>query len=304
MTLPPTTAADDMLLSRKNEIQNYTSIKSFYTKVLSENAHIYEAAFELTDGFTNITAEAILSDSRIIKILRFAIAPSISQMKLGQFVGRRTVKPFEDNKLTRGDLYSSLKEVAKNICDYVKPRLDPDRFVWISDPNMKTNETISYAKKWTCSLAAEQNAETIYRTWRKNKQEDSARKYIETLGYIKSDVKGLIKNVSDINLGEYTTEIKVEGRTKQKADIVCRSKKTRKLILIEAKAVGVELDATKRIKECCDKANDWSLNSKLLDPTIVALIAGFFTKDNISNLQSSKIKVVWEHDLAKLAAIL
>ena len=70
--------------------------------------------------------------------------------------------------------------------------------------------------------------------------------------------------------------------------------------MVEAKAVGVEIDATKRIKECCDKANDWSSAQNLKPLTIKTVVAGFFTSSNISNLQASNIKVVWEHKLADL----
>ena len=68
--------------------------------------------------------------------------------------------------------------------------------------------------------------------------------------------------------------------------------------VIEAKAVGVEIDATKRIKECCDKANDWASGKKLQSPEVIAVIAGFFTSRNIANLEASRVHVVWEHRLS------
>lgn len=69
---------------------------------------------------------------------------------------------------------------------------------------------------------------------------------------------------------------------------------------MEAKAVGVEIDATKRIKECCDKANDWGAGPKLQSPAIVAVIAGFFTESNLANLSASGVHIVWEHRLSGL----
>lgn len=92
--------------------------------------------------------------------------------------------------------------------------------------------------------------------------------------------------------------MKVRGRTIQKADVVFRSKKSKKLVLVEAKAVGVEIDATKRIKECCDKANDWGAGAKLQSPDIVAVIAGFLTENNLENVTASGVDVVWEHRLS------
>lgn len=74
--------------------------------------------------------------------------------------------------------------------------------------------------------------------------------------------------------------------------------------MIEAKAVGVELDSTKRIKECCDKANDWSAGPSLNNPVVVAVIAGFFNATGIANMQASNINVIWEHRLTDLATVL
>jgi hypothetical protein len=38
----------------------------------------------------------------------------------------------------------------------------------------------------------------------------------------------------------------------------------------------------------------------LLSPEIVAVIAGFFTPNNIANLKASRVHVVWEHRLSGL----
>lgn len=124
------------------------------------------------------------------------------------------------------------------------------------------------------------------------------------LGYTKSAYAGIISKHTDIGLGEYTLEMRVQGRTRQKADLVVRSKSTKRLVLIEAKAVGVEIDSIKRIKECCDKAGDWRSAKKLDRPVVVAVIAEFFNSTGIANLRTSKITIVWEHRLSDLARLL
>ncbi len=68
--------------------------------------------------------------------------------------------------------------------------------------------------------------------------------------------------------------------------------------------MGVEIDSTKRIKECCDKANDWGTSKSLGNPIVVAAIAGFFTEKGINNLRASNIKIIWEHRLSDLESIL
>lgn len=98
--------------------------------------------------------------------------------------------------------------------------------------------------------------------------------------------------------------MKVKGRTIQKSDIVIRSRKIDRLVLIEAKTVGFEIYATKRIKECCDKASDWKSSAALANPSVAAVIAGFFSERNIENLRKSEVQVVWEHRLQDLGDVI
>ena len=298
----------DLKESREHEMRVYLdSMNVMYDNALLQNGELYDIAAELTHHFISVTSDAILADSRIIKILRYAIAPSISQMKFGQFFSINSIDKYEKDKLRPTNTkYRGLAEIAQAIAQFVTEKLDRTRFIWV-DQVLSDRERMlatEYARKWTCSLAANQNAQTRYRNWRKDQQEHAITSAIVNLGYTKSSFTGIVSKKTDINLGEYTQEIRVEGRTRQKADLVVRSKKNKKIVCIEAKAVGVEIDSTKRIKECCDKANDWQSSSGLDKPVVVAVIAGFFNLTGIQNLQSSGIKVVWEHRLSDLKEVL
>ena len=282
------------------------SMKAMYENALTQNGEIYDIAAQLTSGFRAIAARAVLADSRIIKILRYAIAPSISQMKFGQFFGIASIDAFENDRVTpQSSKYRTLKSLAPKIARFAAQNLDSRRFLWLND---RFDDDIAlaqaYAKGWTCSIAADQNAQTKYRNWRKEQQEHAVATFLVARGYTKSSFTGVVTKQTDINLGEYTQEIRVKSRTRQKADLVVRSKKTRGLVLIEAKAVGVEIDSTKRIEECCDKAGDWQSPKGLGSPAVVAVIAGFFNKTGIDNLRASNIQVVWEHRLADLGKLL
>jgi hypothetical protein len=299
----------DVSRSRKYEMHVYLdSMKAMYENALLQNGEIYEIAAALTQDFRSITSRAILADSRIIKILRYAIAPSISQMKFGQFFGISSIGKFENDKISSGTArHRALKTIAPKIASFSKARLDRQRFLWLE----KGEESLSdlnlaraYAKKWTCSIAADQNAQTRYRNWRKDQQEHAIASELVKLGYTKPTYTGIISKQTDINLGEYTQEMRVQGRTRQKADLIARSKSTKRLVLIEAKAVGVEIDSTKRIKECCDKAGDWKSSKKLNQPVVIAVIAGFFNSTGIGNLRAFRIKIVWEHRLSDLRGLL
>ncbi len=298
--------ATDIARSREYEMRVYLdSMKAMYENALIQNGEIYDIAARLTSDFRTIGARAIMADSRIIKILRYAVAPSISQMKFGQLFGLASIDALENDRVSAGTAkFRLLKSLAPKIARFAGRHLDRQRFLWLNnhfDGDIALSQ--AYAKGWTCSIAADQNAQTKYRNWRKEQQEQAIAAFLVARRYTRSSFTGVVSRNSDINLGEYTQEIRVKGRTRQKADLAVRSKKSKRLVLIEAKAVGVELDATKRIKECCDKAGDWLSASALGSPDVVAVIAGFFNSTGIANLHASKIHVVWEHRLADLGKL-
>ncbi len=300
---------DDLKRSREHEMRTYLdSLKAMYDNALQQNGEIYDIARSATNDFREITAEAIASDSRIIKVLRYAIAPSISQMKFGQFFGMGSIDKFENDRLEPGSSrHNALLQIAPQVAIFAKENLDQRRFLWIAKEEKEISDldlASDYAKGWTCSIAADQNAQTRYRNWRKDQQEHAIASALVGFGYTQSSFSGIVRNDTDIKIGEFTQELRVLGRTRQKADLIARSKRTKKLVLIEAKAVGVEIDSTKRIKECCDKANDWRSGASLNTPSIVTVIAGFFNSTGIQNLQSSEITVVWEHRLEDLENVL
>ncbi len=87
---------DDLKRSREHEMRTYlNSMKAMYDNALAQNGEIYDIARDSTRDFQSIKAAAVCTDSRIIKILRYAIAPSISQMKFGQFFGLGSIDKFE-----------------------------------------------------------------------------------------------------------------------------------------------------------------------------------------------------------------
>jgi hypothetical protein len=296
------TLLEDLAKSREYEMTTYLeSMKALYDNANDQNGETYDICYGLTNGFRELNGEAILKDSRIIKILRYAIAPSISQMKFGQFFGLTSTDVFEDSRVPEAtSAYRKLHAIADRMAQFINEKMDRSRFVWTVDPAGASELAYQYAKKWTCGVASDQNAQTAYRNWRKQQQEQVVVRELVNSGYTASSFGGTVLNCTDIKIGEYTKEKRVQGRTVQKADVIFRHKQTKKLVLVEAKAVGVELDATKRIKECCDKAGDWATSVALGSPTVIAVIAGFFSPTQISNLESSGVTVVWEHRISDL----
>lgn len=75
------------------------------------------------------------------------------------------------------------------------------------------------------------------------------------------------------------------------------------MIALEAKAIGVRIDAYKRIKEVRDKASAWS---RLLGTRIQtgAVIAGFVPVGEVESLSEAEIPHFWEHELERLTTYL
>lgn len=118
--------ADDLKRSREYEMRTYLdSKKAMYENALAQNGETYDIARDSTSDFQNITAAAICADSRIIKILRYAIAPSISQMKFGQFFGLLSIGKFENDRLEPGKTkHNALRKIAPQIAKFAIENLD------------------------------------------------------------------------------------------------------------------------------------------------------------------------------------
>ena len=299
--------SDDIARSKEHEMAVYvSSMRALYENAVLQNGEIFDIASAITESFARINPAAILADSRIIRILRYCLAPSISQMKFGQLFGLSTIDSYERNKVTSPSKLGELAVLAPKIAEFVNRHLDTSRFLWLSGPLSSDCRTLAnqYAKSWTCSIMADQNAQTAYRNWRKNQQEAAIECQLISLGYVRSTFSGQVEDRTDINLGEYSKERKVRGITSQKADVIVRRKRDGQLVLIEAKAVGVQVDAFKRVKECCDKARDWRRNDRLGEVVVVAVIAGFFAPQNLNALDEAGAMVVWEHRLTDLTELL
>ena len=275
--------------------------RKLYADCVTQCDNIFDIAFSKTDAFRDITPDVILSDSRVIKVLRYCMLPVISQMKLGQLVGLNTTKEFEDSIVTKGAKYTALQRVAPNLCVLFHKYMDSQRFLWLqtnlTDEQYKL--AVLYSKKWTCSLIANQNTSTVFRNWRKELQETSAVNEIVKAGYTSVVTRKAITSVDDLLPGQYSRECVVKGRNKQKADLVVRLKGSKKLLLIEAKAIGVRIDAFKRIKECREKFDDWKETfGKNVEVGVV--LSGFIPLGEYKSLVDEGIKVFFEHNIIDL----
>lgn len=270
--------------------------RNLYNDCETQCDNLFEITMEKTNGFRNISPEVIIEDSRIIKVLRYCMLPVVSQMKLGQLVNVLTTKDYEDEKITAGIKHRQLCSLAPKLCQLFNEYMDWQRFLWLQTEMTDDQYELAkeYAKKWTCSLIANQNSNTAFRNWRKELQEMAAVNQAVRAGYTSVATRKIITDINDLLPGQYSRECRVRGRNMQKADIIIRLKQSKRLLLIEAKAIGVRIDAFKRIKECREKFDDWkqSFGDKV---EVGVVLSGFIPEKEYQSLIEEGAHVFWEH---------
>jgi hypothetical protein len=111
--------------------------------------------------------------------------------------------------------------------------------------------------------------------------------------------------VDDVLPRHYVREKKILGgsQKKQKSDVTARPSEKPMLVCIEAKAVGIKLDSTKRLKELNDKYTDWMGSGLPITP--VGVVAGMFSDaELVATIKKRRIPIFFEHDLGELVAFL
>lgn len=280
--------------------------KELYGTCARQCESLYHTTYDLTKGFSDISPDAVLTDSRIVKILRYSMLPVASQMKLGQLLGITSTSDFEDKIVEKNtSTYKKLTNLAEKMCEIFNSNLDLQRFIWLStnlDESAKAM-AIEYSKNWTCSLIANQDSNTAFRNWRKELQETTAVEQLIRAGYTSVQKRKQLSSIEDLLPGQFTRECRVCGINTQKADIAVRLKNSRKLLLIEAKAIGVRIDAFKRVKECREKFSDWRQSFGRNSVVYGALLSGFIPESECQSILAEGGIVFWEHkdDIYKYA---
>jgi len=274
-----------------------TELPRIYRQALRAAYALYDKACEASDNFRLTSADVLTAEPRIIKIFRFMSAPPTSQKKLGQIIGTGSTEAFEAGRALD-------RESAARIMQFVHAHVDPLRFPWLSGsvPEDELNVALRYARDWTCSLIANTNADTEWRNWRKRRQEAAIRSVIEAQGFALDQRSDTIRRVADLPAGHYSVERQVAGRPTQKADFSV-GLTNGKFAAIEAKAVGVRIDSTKRMKEIRNKHTAWNTEfGRQIE--VCAVVAGWIPTNEIQSLLDEGIHVFWEHQLDTFAEFL
>lgn len=317
----------EMAVSEANEEKTYKKLTlDLFRGIQEDLKNLYDQTLAVTNHFASITTDIIRVNPKTIKTLRYCLAPMISQMRLGQIIELSTTEAFEEQGVV------PTEQQADRLARWFNEYLDRDRFQWLARPEMSAAEkglADTYAKLWTVSLQSNQNTATKYRTQRKEQQEKAIAdalmrmglQFQKTLGTTREPRArrkpgdpphppapprpGGINDVDDVQPRHYVKEKKILGgsQKKQKSDLTARPTAAERLYCIEAKAVGIRLDSTKRLKELNDKFTDWKGSS--LPIMTVGVVAGMFRDaELVATIKQRQIPIFFEHDLDKLTKFL
>lgn len=301
-----------MKASEDREERVYRELtQTLFARLNAPLEQLYDATVRATANLTAITADVLRQTPAVVKILRYCTTPAISQMRLGQLVGLRSTDSFEE-KRSVPDLAH-----AEALAAWFRAHLDAARFPWAVGPvdwsAAERSVAERYAKLWTVSLVSNQNTATKYRNERKALQERAITTVFAEVGLLPQRVLqppptasfrprgGGIHFPSDLAPSSFVAEQKIVGRSekRQKADVTVRPTDSERLFCIEAKAVGIRIDSTKRLKELNDKYTDWTKSG--LPITTVGVVAGFFNEiELVATIKGRGIPIFFEHELGPL----
>jgi len=287
------TVEDVVEESQRYEEEIFLSkIREFYEKEFEEHQQLFDYATEETRNFRDIQKEMLRDKPRVVKVLRYLVKPPISQMKLGQFAGVNTTSSYEKDSPT-----TPRKKTAEEIASFVEDNLDSRKVPWLTE-DVDEKKAVRRCREWVCDIIAQSEAKTRYRNRRKDWQEDKVAETLRNAGLEHVRFSSSLTDENDIPAGSFARETKVVvSGGSQKADFVVRNR-NENLTFIEAKAVGVRVDAYKRVKEIRNKASDW--RRKYPEADVIAAVSGWIPADKIETMLDDEIEVFWEHRLEAL----
>lgn len=182
--LTPDLLQSNLTISQQREEKTYRGLTlDLYRGLQQPLRLLYDQMVTVTKNLTAITTAAIQEHPQIIKILRYCLAPVISQMRLGQIVGVGSTRTYEVGGTPPNERVAG--ELARWCNDY----LDRERFPWTlsippvwSAPERQIAE--DYARLCTVALVSNQNTDTLYRNKRQQIQEQAIVEALTGLGLI------------------------------------------------------------------------------------------------------------------------
>lgn len=261
-----------------------------YEAAFAEAMTLVEALMVATNDLRSLAANVLVSEPALTYALRFCAGPPVSNdIIVGQVGGSISVKALPIAR-------------AQKIVALLTPALDPHRFNWLAASRAPLKHERELAIQWTAGLIAVERARTRMRMEPSQAQEVAIKGALEAAGlkYVKRD-KLPINLISDLEPGTYTDETMCGTR---QADVPARLFDGR-LLLIEAKVSGTQLNSLKRlVNDSAAKAPVWRNHFGAGAAVPVAVLSGAFALEHLKMAQGATygLYIVWDHRLQDLTS--
>lgn len=264
---------------------------SYETMFAEATAEVERLLDVTSDLLTLGDGAALVTDATLVAPLRHTAGPPISEDHLKVMAD----VPKKPKKYTA--------EQAERIATLLSAARDRGRFPWLEATPPTPPDAIQRRAAIASSAAlwASQRMATKRRTESSKAQEKVVRAFLTAQGFTEVAARRAINAIDDLERGEFCAESPVVGT---KADVVVRLRNGR-LLLIECKVSGSAINSYKRlIHDIGDKESAWS---RAFGDQIytMGVLSGVFKLANLVDAQNTKrIYIIWERDLAPLAAFL
>ena len=280
------------------------AVEAFRHERLDEPLEVYSEQFEKFDGvfaelieeIPNLRADPldlkalvdILRDDDRKIAFRYLTAPPISEDDL---------KTLVESSIAPSRLEAE-PEAAKKLRDIVFRILDPHRFPWIDEARSATDEEKRSAILASTALISAQKVATFRRNDSKDRQENSVKEVLRSLGYTEVPKHDIPNASMAPKIGTFMGETPLAGA---KADVVTTLADGR-IMAIECKVSNSTVNSYKRIvHDTGGKATIWYNQLGRANIVPSAVLSGVFSVANCEIVQNDKdVFLFWDHRLDDL----
>lgn len=255
--------------------------------------------FQLTQDLRLITLESILTQPKIISVLRMVTAPPLAQDRLVglSYTNKSLLKNLEQGRTPKDSNNPSVLASINRMLNTINQMLDKELFPWLNTskitPQQRNRSAAIIADRLTGMLS-----DPIIRNAQERRQFNAISEYLDSKGYV---LNQKVDNFEEMRPKTYSFHVNIPvkvGQTKivnMPIDVAIKSKNDTKYpLLVECKSAGDFTNTNKRRKEEAIKITQ--LRDTYGDSISFCLfLCGYFDPGYLGYEAAERIDWVWEH---------
>ncbi|MBT8493741.1 MAG: XamI family restriction endonuclease [Deltaproteobacteria bacterium] len=292
---PPIWSTDRLERDRQRAIEDFRRVRLDESLEVATQAHDdYAARFEellmATDDLRELGPDSteILSDKRLLEVVRYLAAPPISEDDLKVLADIPSLAPRR---------IEASPELRDKLTTTIRAALDPRRFPWLVESRAPTAEERRAAVVSSAALAGAQRVATSRRSQSKTDQESAVQEELRRAGFEQVAPAPVDTLAHAPSPGQFCSECLVGSR---QADILLVTYDHR-MVAMECKVSNSSTNSIKRLNnDAAVKAEVWRKDFGERHVVPVAILSGVYKLHNLAEAQDRGLTLFWAHDLSPL----